>query len=222
MLNENEIIQGDSLTLLRQFDDACVDAIITDPPYGIRYQSNFGKHRRYNGISNDKLPFIWWLYDGYRVLKDGGCLLCFSRWDVQQVFTQAMQIAGFIVKSSIVWDKTVGGMGDLKAQFAPSYETIIFAIKGKYAFPGGRPNDVLRQLKVNSCHMIHPNQKPVELMEQLIEATTRPTDLILDPFAGCGSTLVAAKNKGRRYIGIELESDYCEIARKRLDVKEAG
>lgn len=70
---DNQIIHGDSLTILRQMDSDSIDAIITDPPYGIGYQS-----KRFGRISNDKLPFIWWLYDGYRVLKDGGCMLAGS------------------------------------------------------------------------------------------------------------------------------------------------
>lgn len=64
--------------------------------------------------------------------------------------------------------------------------------------------------------MRHPTEKPVELLEQLIDATTRDGDLILDPFAGCGSTLLAAKIKGRRYIGIEIKEDYYKTAEERL------
>lgn len=209
---DNQIIHGDSLTILRQMDSDSIDAIITDPPYGIGYQS-----KRFGRIANDKLPYIWWLYDGYRVLKDGGCMLCFSRWDVQHIFIEAMQIAGFNVRSTVIWDKVAHGMGDTKAQFAPSYETIIFAVKGKYAFPGKRPRDLYSVLKLGSGNMQHPTEKPVELLEQLIEATTRADDLIFDPFAGSGSTLLAARNKGRRYLGLEINEDYYKVARDRLE-----
>lgn len=108
-------------------------------------------------------------------------------------------------------------MGDTKAQFAPSYETIIFAVKGKYAFPGKRPRDLYSVLKLGSGNMRHPTEKPVALLEQLIEATTRADDLIFDPFAGSGSTLLAARNKGRRYLGIEINEDYYKVARDRLE-----
>lgn len=210
---DNKLIHGDSLTILRQMDSECVDAIITDPPYGIRYQS-----KRFCRIANDKLPFIWWLYDGYRVLKDGGCMLCFSRWDVQHIFIEAMQMAGFNVKSTVIWDKMSYGQGDLKAQFSPSYETIIFAVKGKYAFPGKRPKDVYHQSKLDAMQMIHPTEKPVALLEQLIEATTRSADIILDLFAGSGSTLLAAQNTGRKYIGIEIDQGYYLKAKERLEI----
>ena len=135
IIQENTIIHGDSLTVLRQMEPESVDAIITDPPYGINYVSQTGA-----SIKNDKSPFIWFLYDAFRVLKSGesghGGLICFTRWDVEQTFIDAMKIAGFNVKSEVIWDKVYHGMGDTKAAFAPSHENIVFAVKGKYSFPG--------------------------------------------------------------------------------------
>ncbi len=87
---ENKLIHGDSLTVLRQMEPESVDAIITDPPYGINYVSQTGAR-----IKNDTAPFIWFLYDAFRVLKSGssgrGTLVCFTRWDVQQVFMHSRQ-----------------------------------------------------------------------------------------------------------------------------------
>jgi len=70
-------------------------------------------------------------------------------------------------------------------------------------------------MKINSQNLVHPNEKPVPLMRQLIEITTKPGDVILDPFAGSGSTLVAAVQTGRKYIGIEIDADYHALAQKR-------
>ena len=207
IIQENTIIHGDSLTVLRQMEPESVDAIITDPPYGINYVSQTGA-----SIKNDKSPFIWFLYDAFRVLKSGeaghGGLICFTRWDVEQTFIDAMKIAGFNVKSEVIWDKVYHGMGDTKAAFAPSHENIVFAVKGKYSFPGSRPKDLVTFPKINSSKMVHPTEKPVGLLANLISSVTKPGDLILDPFAGSGSTLVAAKKTGRRFIGIELDDDY--------------
>jgi len=211
----NTITNGDALTVLRRIESESVDFIITDPPYGIDYQSNWSQAKTPK-IANDKKPFIWWLYDAFRVLTDGGGLLCFSRWDVQQIFIDAMKIAGFAVKSVVVWDRVAHGMGDLKSAFAPRHDTCIFAVKGSYAFPNGRPQDVIRCQRIDGSRLAHPNEKPVELMRKLIDATTKPGDLILDPFAGSGSTLVAAIKSGRRYIGIEISQQHCETARRRV------
>lgn len=192
--------------------DESVNAIITDPPYGINYVSQTGAR-----IKNDKAPFIWFLYDAFRVLKSGGTLLCFTRWDVEQTFIDAMKLAGFQVKSEVIWDKVMHGMGDCKAQFAPTHENVVFAVKGKFSFPGKRPRDVVTYHKLASGEMIHPTEKPVGLLTSLVNAVTKPGDLILDPFAGSGSTLVAAKKSGRRFIGVELDDEYYEKARRRIE-----
>lgn len=184
--------------------------------YGINYVSQTGA-----SIKNDKSPFIWFLYDAFRVLKSGeagrGGLICFTRWDVEQTFIDAMKIAGFNVKSEVIWDKVYHGMGDTKAAFAPSHENIVFAVKGKYSFPGSRPKDLVTFPKINSSKMVHPTEKPVGLLANLISSVTKPGDLILDPFAGSGSTLVAAKKTGRRFIGIELDDDYFVTAQRRIE-----
>lgn len=202
--------------MLRQMEPESVDAIITDPPYGINYVSQTGAR-----IQNDTAPFIWFLYDAFRVLKPGssgrGTLVCFTRWDVQQVFIDAIRLAGFIVKSEVIWDKVQYGMGDVKSQFAPSHENIIFAVKGKFSFPGHRPKDLITHRKLPGNQMTHPTEKPVPLLADLITAVTKPGDLILDPFAGSGSTLVAAKKTGRRFVGIELDELYYERAQRRIE-----
>ena len=155
------------------------------------------------------------------MLKSGSSgrrtLVCFTRWDVQQVFIDAIRLAGFVVKSEVIWDKVEHGMGDCKAQFAPTHENIIFAVKGKFSFPGHRPNDLITHRKLHANQMVHPTEKPVPLLADLITAVTKPGDLILDPFAGSGSTLVAAKKTGRRFIGIELDDDYYQTAQRRIE-----
>ena len=115
-LQENTTIHGDSLSVLRQMESESVDAVITDPPYGIDYHSN-GTGA---SINNDKSHFLWFLYDAFRVLKQGGTLICFTRWDVEQTFIDAMKLAGFRVKSEVIWDKVMHGMRDCNDQFDPT------------------------------------------------------------------------------------------------------
>lgn len=216
MIQTNTVITGDCMSVLRDMATESIDMVITDPPYGIDYQSHRKeKARRIEKIANDKAPFIWWIYDAARILKRGGGVLCFTRWDVQQVFIDALRLAGLTVKSVIVWDKKTHGMGDLKGSFAPRCEAIIFASKGHYEFPGKRPDDLISCAKVANQSLAHPNEKPVALLEQLIEATTVPGALILDPFAGSGSTLVAATKKCRQYVGIEIDEQYSKLTAAR-------
>lgn len=141
---------------------------------------------------------------------------------MQQTFADALRLAGLTVKSVIVWDKKAHGMGDLKGSFAPRYEVIIFATKGRFELPGKRPDDLIACAKVGNQNLTHPNEKPVELLEQLIEATTTPGALILDPFAGSGSTLAAAAKTGRKYIGIEIDEHYSHLAATRAAEYQKG
>ena len=107
-------------------------------------------------------------------------------------------------------------MGDLTGEFGPQHEVIWFATKGKFQFPGKRPTTVFRTQRVSPGDLSHPNEKPVDLLGRLIEATTEGGDLVVDPFAGSGSTLYAAKRLGRRYLGIEIDEKYVQIANSRL------
>ena len=215
----NQIICGDCLEVMKGLPDGSVNAVITDPPYGINYQSarRIDASKRHKKIANDKHPFIWWLYDAYRILQKDGCLICFTRWDVQEAFRQAIEWAGFKIKSHIIWDRVHHGMGDLKASFAPTHDIIWFAVKDCFSFPSKRPKSVIRSKRISANKLIHPNEKPLDLMENLIVSVTKDKDLILDPFLGSGTTAVAALNTGRFFIGIEKEPKYVEIARQRVE-----
>jgi DNA modification methylase len=132
-----QLMLGDCLERLKELADESVDSIVTDPPYGVDYQSAWrtDKSKWKPKIKNDKAPYIWWLKDAFRVLKVGGALLCFTRYDTENDFRWAMKLAGFMPKAQIIWDKQIHGMGDLKGDFAPQHENIIFANQGKVYFP---------------------------------------------------------------------------------------
>ena len=215
---KNEILNGDCLDVMKGIGDGSIDCIVTDPPYGIDFQSAWrtDKTQWKPKIANDKQPYIWWLKEAYRVLKDGGSMLCFTRFDTENDFRWAMKIAGFIPKAQVIWDKEIHGMGDLKGDFAPQHENIIFATKGRYLLPGKRPRSIFKVQRVNAERLVHPNEKPIALLEQLIESISKEGETVLDPFAGSGSSAVAAKNKNRNFIGIEVSEEYCNLARNRV------
>lgn len=194
-----------------------MDAIVTDPPYGIAYQSAWRTDRAawLPKIANDEAPFVDWLPEGYRVLKDGGALICFCAWKTQEDFRLAIQDAGFEIKSHVIWDRDSHGMGHLEGEFAPQHDVIWFATKGSFTFPGKRPKSVLRHLRVQPKALRHPNEKPIRLMIDLIQATCPRDGLVLEPFAGSGSTLEACMKSGRRCLGIELDERYIPVIKRR-------
>lgn len=214
----NTVLQGDCLEVLKTLEDGSVDCIITDPPYGIDFQSarRTEKSEWKPKIANDKSPFIWFLPEAYRVLKDGGCILCFTRFDTEEDFRWGMKLAGFAPKQQMIWDKQVHGMGDLKGDVASQHENIIFGVKGRFTFPNKRQKSIWRFQRVDPDKLEHPNEKPLPLLEALVEGFSSEGGVVLDMFAGSGNTLVASKNLNRKYLGIELSEKYVEIINKRL------
>lgn len=195
--------------------------VLTDPPYGIDYQSNYKKDKSKltPKILNDKKPFVEFIPMLKRIISPKGCVMVFTRWDVQQKFIDEMNKSGLRVKNVLIWDKTTHGMGDLKRSFASRYESVLFHSESRFYFQGRRPQDIVRFSKVPACKLTHPNEKPVDLLEDLICKCARRGATILDPFMGSGSTGVACVNTGRNFIGMELDPSYFEKARQRI--KEA-
>jgi DNA modification methylase len=212
---------GDCLEVMKTLPDESVDAIITDPPYGVDYQSNRRpKDKQKPKIENDKRPFIWWLYDAYRVLRENGTLLCFCEWQYEDVWKMAIETAGFTIKSQVIWDRDWHGLGDLNGQFAPQHDIIWFATKGRFEFQNGRPKSVLRIRRIAAEDLVHPNEKPKALMQRLVEGTTGFGYSVLDPFMGSGVTGVVCDQTNRDFIGIEIEPTYYEIAKKRIEAAQ--
>ena len=165
-ITQSNLLHSDCLDLIKLFPDNSIDICLTDPPYGINFQSarrtDVSKWKP--KIKNDEEPFIDWINPIYSKLKDGGRLICFYRWDVQDAFLNEIKDAGFLVKSQIIWDKGVHGMGDLAGEFAPQHESIIYATKGRYEFKGKRPTTIMRFNRLSPTYMIHPNEKPIALI----------------------------------------------------------
>lgn len=213
-----QIIHGDCLEVMRGMEAGSVDAVVTDPPYGIDYQSarRIDPMERLAKIANDKTPCVGWLLDAFRVSRDTGRLLCFCRWDVAEAFRVAIDGAAYSIMGQIVWDRQHHGMGDLSATPAPCHDTIWYATRGRYEFRGTRPRSIISVPRLGGSELTHPTEKPVPLMQTLVESYSTPGDTILDPFMGSGTTGVACVETGRNFIGIEINEDYCNIARKRI------
>jgi len=217
------LYNADCLDIIPKLDSESVDVLITDPPYGIDFQSNMipDKERRLKKIINDKTPFLYWLKPVYRIMKDKSCLIVFCRWDVQCEFIQKITEAGFKVKQEMIWDKQILGMGDLKGCPGSQHENMLFCTKGRYLLPGKRPVSVYSHRKILPRDLVHSNEKPIDLMSHLISDYSKEGDLIFDPFAGVAPVGIACKKLNRRYIGVEIEKSYCDILQKRMSkIKE--
>lgn len=206
-----KIIRGNCLDIIPTLPR--VDCIISDPPYGIRYQSNRRKEKMAR-ITNDERPFVEWVAPAAERLKDGGCMIIFCRWDSWHAFQCAVEDAGLTVKSQIVWIKNNWSSGDLRCAPGNQHEIAMFATKGRFTFHGKRPSTVGTFARVSK--MEHPTEKPVALMRWLVEHYCPPGGAVLDPCAGVAPVGVACAMLGREYYGIELDERYVDIAKRRI------
>lgn len=122
-MSDVRLILGDCLDVLRTLEPGSVDAVVTDPPYGVSYQSARRTDKRLwkPKIANDRSPFVWWLRDAAVALAPGGCLLCFCRWDVAEAFRVAIGWAGLKVRGQIVWDRAVPRPRLVRHQRSPRF-----------------------------------------------------------------------------------------------------
>lgn len=193
-----KIYFGDCAEIMPMLEQ--VDLTITDPPYGMNFQSNHRevKHERIHGDSELPIDAIKYALS---LANRGGYVFC--RWDNLGQFPKP--------KSCIVWVKNNWSMGDLKHEHGRQWEACLFYPKVDHEFIERIP-DVIHADRTGNDR--HPTEKPVDLMKRLIMCNVGQT--ILDPFMGSGSTLLAAKELKRDCIGIEINEKYCEIAKKRL------
>ena len=184
------------LPFLPQFD-----LLLTDPPYGMEYQSNYRK-QKHRKIQNDsQLP----LSEIYLALsKADVAAYVFCRWD------NLPQMP--VPKSVIAWVKNNWSMGDLDHEYGRQWEACCFYARKNHRFTK-RPADVLQFPRTKNEN--HPTEKPVSLLTEIISHNRVQT--VFDPFVGSGTTLVAAKRAGLQAVGIELEEAHCDRAVSRLE-----
>ena len=204
----NTIIHGDCIKALPMLHSDSVDFILTDPPYLANYTSRDGR-----GVPNDDNST--WLKPAfreiYRVLKADSFCVSFYGWPHADKFMEAFKQAGFRIVGHLMFPKRYASS---KRFLAYQHEAAYLLAKGEPARPEQPIGDVIAWQYTGNRY--HPTQKPLAVLSPLIEAFSKPGDVVLDPFAGSGSSLLAAQRAGRSYIGIELSAEYHRIATQRL------
>ena len=194
--------------------------LLTDPPYGMTYENNARKGlvgdaqrqgiRLFRQVLRESMPRLVTPCHAY----------VFCHWESYPDFYDAM--ASYVrAKNLLVWDKRNFGPGDCEADYAHSYELVVFAhVGGRRLLRGGRKLAVMHFPILSGKERAHPTEKPEALFTLLIDKSTEADELVLDPFMGSGAALAAARKLGRRAVGIEIDESYCEAAARRLDQTE--
>lgn len=235
----NRIICGDAVETMESLPDECIDAVITDPPYGV------------NKADWDIINYDKWFNGLQRVMKNNSSIYIFGAiYNYDKLLVSAKKY--FKHLNTLIW-LFPNGMNRLINNWQICYDPIFFGSKGQHKFntddirypytkgtqirikspvikggkewkpnPKGRkPENVIVIPCLNHGagqgeRVNHPTQKPVKLIERLTLASSNENDLILDPFVGSGTTAVACKKLKRNYIGIEIDPEYCKIAEARI------
>ena len=206
---------GDNMEILPTLEARSVDVVITDPPYGAKRPSaRRSAHERFAEIQNNDVVHSAWLIETSRICKEA--VYCFCTWQTMEEWRRAMTDSGLAVRSCIVWDKQIHGLADIKTCWAPQHEFILFGSKNNHKLQGKRPKDVCSIARLAPNELMNPYQKPVPLIEAMLRPSTKPGAVVGDWFMGSGTTGVACVKMGRKFIGIEIDENYFEIAKKRI------
>lgn len=232
---------GESLRVLPHLPACCAAATITDPPYASgglsageraadpesKYCQDNGALGRpsFSGDARDQRSYLFWstlwMSELVRIVRPSGYGLVFCDWRQLPTVSDVVQAAGWVWRGIIPWNKGRGARAPHKGYFRHQCEYVVWSTNGrclKRTTDG--PLDGCFSETVRQADKFHLTGKPTPLMRELIRCVD-PGELVIDPFAGSGTTGVACLQLGRRFIGVELSEAYCEIAARRLEAAAA-
>lgn len=218
MINDR-IIQGNCFEIMPTLPDASVQLVIADPPYTLGLMSSINKQLSgiWCDVENTAQFFGNFAKEAKRLLKPTGAAICFCNWRGLPSVIRGFDLAGMQPSDVVVWDKEWIGHGGKKT-FRSRYELIALVPMKDHQIKDRHIANIIR-CKWQTAHTGktgHPAEKPVEILKHFIQRCSAEGDLVIDPFMGSGSALVAAKELGRHFIGIESEQKWCDVAAKRL------
>lgn len=210
----NRILHGDCVQVMRSLPSESVDFVLTDPPYLVRYRSRDGRR-----VANDDNHR--WLKPSFaemfRLLKPCSFAVSFYGWSRADLFFDAWKSAGFSVVGHLVFRKRYAS----STRFLQyTHESAYLLAKGAVTPPGVAIADVIDWKYTGN--RLHPTQKPVDSLKPLVSAFCHEGGLVLDPFCGSGSSLVAAHELGRDFLGIEVDDVHLRTAVERLSLPKAA
>lgn len=215
MLKLNRIYQGDCLTLMQDISDNSVDCIIIDPPYSTPVLTGFGRKKVLNvaDLSIQEGFFNEIRRAFGRILKSSGRVFIFCDDRFYPILFAVFY--SWKNKNLLIWNKGRIGMGN---PFRKQHELIFYVNRESFNYRRSENIKYYSTVLDYSAekNRVHPAQKPIRLLEDLILGFTDEKGLVLDCFVGSGTTAVACKNLNRNFIGIDLSAEYCELARARL------
>lgn len=221
---------GNAYSMIKEFkqNNVKVNHIITDPPYNISQENNFNTMRNprkgiYFGEWDKEFDLYSWISEYSDILDKNGSMIIFCSYRFISHIIDKLESCDMVIKDVLIWKKTNPMPRNIERRYVQDTEFAVWAVKKNAKWIFNKPQNVSY---LRSCFETstvsgrektgHPTQKSIKLMEKIVEIHTNENDLILDPFMGSGSTGVAALKTNRKFIGVELNKEYYNIATKRF------
>ena len=225
MLGKHRIICGDATkleTYKTLLENTKVNLVVTDPPYNVNYEGAAGKIKNDN-MEDDK--FYQFLFNSFvnmeQAMADDASIYVFHADTEGLNFRKAFQDAGFYLSGCCIWKKPSLVLG--RSPYQWQHEPCLYGWKkkGKHKWYAGRKETSVWEFEKSKKNADHPTMKPIALLAYPIKNSSMTNSLVLDPFAGSGSTLIACEQTGRVCYAIELDEKYCDVIVKRY-IEQVG